>query len=133
MPMQKNFFNYKKKASTFLIFSILWALLLSLLAVQPEELISPFTPFSFMSTAAHAIMYFILTWLLCVHYRFRKTHFTKLFIFSVILASSWGIINEGLQFFEPSRVPDWQDIFTNSAGALLAGLAFVIWRKVNFQ
>lgn len=131
MPMPKNSCAYRKKARTLLIFSILWALLLSLLSVQPENVLSPFVPFPFMFTAGHAVMYFILTWLLSLHCRFRRKSLITLSLFSVIPAIIWGIINEGLQLFEPSRVPSADDILVNASGALLAGLMFVIWRKVK--
>lgn len=131
--MPKTSLVLRRKANLFLTFSILWALLLSLLALQPEEQVSFLLPFPFMSTAGHAVAYFILSWLLCIHYRLKKVNLSKLFLLSILLSGCWGIINESLQFFEPSRVPDWRDVVTNIIGAMVATIVFVMWRKVKFR
>ncbi|MDD5493034.1 MAG: VanZ family protein, partial [bacterium] len=105
--------TYAKRATNFLILTIAWSLLLIFLSVQPSDEVNIFLPFDFMASLAHAAVYFILAALLCLALRFWKYNIFSIAAISFIYAVIWGIINELVQFYEPTRSPSISDVISD--------------------
>jgi len=45
-----------------------------------------------------------------------------------LAAAAVGLLDEGVQYFVPSRVFDWWDVALNAAAAALGALAYAWWR-----
>lgn len=121
--------NFSKKANSFLIIAALWSVFLVFLSLQPATEVEIFLPFNFMASLAHAAVYFVLAALLCIALRFWKYSLISLALVAFIYATIWGIINELVQFYEPTRSPSIADIVSDSIGAALGIASFIWWRE----
>lgn len=121
--------NFAKQANRFFILAALWSVFLIFLSLQPAKEVEIFLPFDFMASLAHAAVYFVLAALLCIALRFWKYSITSLALVAFIYATIWGIINELVQFYEPTRSPSLADVISDAIGAALAIAVFIWWRK----
>ncbi len=121
--------NFAKQARRFFIIAAAWAVFLVFLSLQPATEVELFLPFDFMASLAHAAVYFVLAALLCIALRFWKYPLTSLSIVAFIYTTIWGIINELVQFYEPTRSPSIADVISDAIGAVLAIALFSWWRK----
>ncbi|MBI5555820.1 MAG: VanZ family protein [Elusimicrobia bacterium] len=121
--------NFSKQANRFLLIAALWSVFLVFLSLQPATEVEIFLPFDFMASLAHAAVYFVLAVLLCLALRFWKYSLISLALSAFIYSVSWGIINELVQFYEPTRSPSLADVFSDSSGAAVGLVVFIWWRK----
>lgn len=121
--------NFSKRANRFFILAALWSIFLVFLSLQPAKEVEIFLPFDFMASLAHAAVYFVLATLLCIALRFWKYLFISLSLIAFIYTTIWGIINELVQFYEPTRSPSIADVVSDSIGAALGIALFIWWRK----
>ncbi len=121
--------NFSKQAKTFFIIAALWSVFLVFLSLQPSTEVEIFLPFDFMASLAHATVYFVLAALLSIALRFWKYSLTSLSIIAFIYATVWGIINELVQFYEPTRSPSIADVVSDAIGAALSIALFILWRR----
>lgn len=87
---------------------------------------------------SHLMEYSVLT--IFIHKalieRFQvKSHFFKPALIAFIITCSIGIIDEGIQYFLPERVFDWEDILFNSIASFMAigGSLILHWAKRKFS
>lgn len=120
--------NFSKRANRFLLIAALWSVFLIFLSLQPATEVEIFLPFDFMASLAHAAVYFVLAALLCIALRFWKYSLISLSLIAFVYATIWGIINELVQFYEPTRSPSIADVVSDSIGAALAIALFIWWR-----
>ncbi|MDD5131136.1 MAG: VanZ family protein [bacterium] len=123
--------TYTKRAKRYLILAMTWSLFLLFLSLQPAAEVEIFLPFDFLASLAHAAVYFILAALLCLAFRFWKYSIVSIGIVSFIYSVIWGLANELVQFFEPTRSPSISDVISDSVGATLAIALFIWWRKLR--
>ena len=123
--------TYAKHAKRYLILAMTWSIFLLFLSLQPSAEVEIFLPFDFLSSLAHAAVYFILAALLCLALRFWKYQIVPLALISFIYSVIWGLANELVQFFEPTRSPSISDVISDAVGAALAIALFIWWRKLR--
>lgn len=74
----------------------------------------------------HALEYFVLSALLLR--AFLKQGIRKAFLYSILIASAYGITDEVHQLFVSGRVFSWYDMIANAFGASLI-LLFLFYKK----
>ena len=117
------------KSRRFFILALLWSLFLIFLSIQPGDEVSVFLPFDILSSMAHATVYLVLAILLALAFRFKRYGFLKLSAGSFCLSVFWGLVNEVVQIWVPTRSADLMDVLSDAIGALLGLMIFVFWRK----
>lgn len=88
---------------------------------------APGPDWSFKSTLYHFSIFFLLCFFLCISLikgQKNKNHFI---ILGLILAIFYGVSDEIHQYFVPGRACCFEDILTNSIGALSAGVFYSIY------
>jgi VanZ family protein len=123
--------TFTKHAKRYLILALIWSIFLLFLSLQPSAEVEIFLPFDLLASLAHAAVYFVLAGLLCLAMRFWKYNILPIAIISFIYAVTWGIANELVQFFEPTRSPSISDVISDAVGAALAIALFIRWRKLR--
>ncbi len=127
----------KTQKKKFFLAANLWAALLIFLALLPEQaaLIVLRRPVFFI--VAHVTAYFILAFLLCIYFRFRKVFFSLrmqgagiacLVLFFSMLC---GGVTEAVQVLTPDRGPDWFDLGCDLLGALSGILFFFLFLRTR--
>lgn len=119
--------TFAKHAKRYLILALIWSIFLIFLSVQPSAEVEIFLPFDLLASLAHAAVYFVLAALLCLALRFWKYNMIHIALISFIYATIWGIVNELVQFYEPTRSPSISDVISDSIGAALAIALFIWW------
>ncbi len=110
--------------------AILWALIILILSAGPgislpEEWWDLFSPDKF----GHLAFYGVLSFLLIYGFFKRKDYSKKKEIQSIILASSFGIAMEVMQYaFFPGRYFEIMDIIANIIGSIIG---LVLFRKFH--
>ncbi len=107
---------------------MIWSVFLLFLSVQPSDEVEIFLPFDLLASLAHAVVYFLLAALLCLALRFWKYQLIYIALISFLYTLIWGIVNELVQFYEPTRSPSLSDVLSDSIGAALAIALFIWWR-----
>ncbi len=123
--------TFAKHAKRYLILAMIWSIFLLFLSLRPAEDVEIFLPFDLLASLAHAAVYFVLAGLLCLAMRFWKYNILPIAIISFIYAVIWGIANELVQFFEPTRSPSISDVISDAIGTTLAIALFIWWRKLR--
>lgn len=121
--------TFSKHAKRYLLLALIWSVFLLFLSIQPADKVEIFLPFDLLASLAHAAVYFILAALLCLALRFWKYSILSVVLVSFIYAVVWGIVNELVQFYEPTRSPSVSDVISDAIGAALAISLFIWWRK----
>lgn len=117
------FWRYRRvHLSTLILFSGIFGLyLLGLNIITiPEEKV-------------HFVQYGVLAFFI---YKASKESFPRLtaYVISFVLTSFFGVIDECIQHFLPTRFFGWKDIYLNAASAALAlGLVFSLEREIRLQ
>lgn len=120
--------TFTKHAKRYLILAMIWSVFLLFLSVQPSDEVEIFLPFDLLASLAHAVVYFLLAALLCLALRFWKYQLIYIALISFLYTLIWGIVNELVQFYEPTRSPSLSDVLSDSIGAALAIALFIWWR-----
>lgn len=117
----------KSNKNHFLLLSVVWTLLLCLLALQPRALVSVFLHKPVYSSYAHVAGHFIFVLFLAHAVSLWRTGLivrnlvlaVLVFVFSAVL----GVFTEVIQFFARERSPSWIDFKFDMIGTL-AGFFF---------
>lgn len=123
--------TFAKHAKRYLLLAMTWSIFLLFLSLQPSAEVEIFLPFDLLASLAHAAVYFVLAALLCLAMRFWKYRILPIAIISFTYAVIWGILNEFIQFFEPTRSPGISDVISDAIGAILSIALFIWWRKLR--
>ena len=121
--------NLIERRRRLLTLCLLWALLLAVLAIQPDSLVEFFLPFSILRDGAHTATHGILVFFLCLYLRFRRhvfkvpMTFLNATLLAFFLAAGWGGFTEWMQQFVPGRYVSLKDLAYDMVGALF-GIAF---------
>ena len=127
--------NAKPARRKYFILSSMWALLLVVMAVQPEKMVKRVLPTSWERFMAHSVAYGIFAFLLCLYFRFRKSLFRYrmkegfVFLFSFVLVFAWGGLTEYIQLYSRDRIADWLDVFYDVLGAAWGIFLFFLYKR----
>lgn len=99
-------------------FSIIWAFIILVLSVIPSTEFPEWKIFSF-DTAAHVIVYLILSFLMLLARKSQGQMLNAVVIITLLSISYGGIIELIQHYLISGRVGDWLDFIANAAGALL--------------
>jgi hypothetical protein len=109
----------------------LWAIIIvlfSILPVQvsPQKFIFLFIEIPHIDIIGHFMVYMVLGLLMARALRghYQDLSWPKIIIFSFLICTVFGIINELCQYFIPTRVLEYPDMIANAAGALAGCLFF---------
>lgn len=122
--------SIRNRQKQFLLICVLWAVFLSLSAIQPHWLLWKLLPAEALHAAAHVAAYGLFAYFLCFWLLFNRSFaalkMTEIRVYwtAFCIALAWGCVNEALQFFRPDRQVDIFDIMWNSAGALAGIIAY---------
>lgn len=127
-------FDFKKRKQHLFIACFIWAVFLAVVAVQPKRTMNFFLPTEFMKSLAHSAAYGVLTFNLCLYFRFKRSfwgcHLNEITAtgISLFLTGVWGAVTECSQFFTPDRRPDVIDWAWDMGGAIVGVIIFYLIR-----
>ncbi len=113
----------------------LWALLLLVLSLEPKWFVSLVLRGPGLLSAAHAGVFVVMAFLLCLALRFQRSLFAwrmdnrGVFIAAFAACLFYGGLTEAAQVFAPSRTPDWMDFYCDAAGAGFGIALFFIYSQ----
>ena len=110
-------------------FSVVWGIVVLLLSVLKISLGEEIETMSYADKNLHAFLYAILAVLVCKE---TKSRGYKIYLFSWLIVSIYGILVELIQIPIPYRSFEWGDVVADSLGAVV-GLLFVyfvrLWKE----
>lgn len=113
----------------------LWALLLLVLSLEPKWFVSLVLRGPGLFSAAHAGVFVVLAFLLCLALRFQRSLFAwrmddrGVFLTAFTACFFYAGITEAVQVFAPLRTPDWIDFYCDLAGTVLGIALFFIYSQ----
>ncbi len=117
-----------------LLACFLWAVLLSVLAMQPLSIVKLFFPSPAARSFAHVLFYGVLAFLFCLYFRFKRNLGKipignyRLVILSFFLTAALGGATEVMQLLTPDRMADLNDLYFDMAGAGIGIACFYLFR-----
>jgi len=114
----------KNKSNIYLVIAIFFLILILFFSVIPGVEIGPARNSGFFS---HIISYFMLSFVLSLYFFEKNTK--KPLLKAALIAGSYGLLIEFIQFFIPYRFFEVKDILTNFAGAFL--VMFIQFKKIK--
>jgi VanZ family protein len=110
--------------------AVSWAILLLVLSLMPTSGILDFSlpQIPHIDKIAHLVMYAMMGLLLSLGFSTLFPEQKKrIVLYPAILASTYGLIMEILQFHTSYRSFEWGDIAANTLGAILGAISFVVF------
>lgn len=114
---------------------LLWSLLLTALAMQPEKLVETFLPFSIMRSLAHSAAYGAFAFLLCLYFSFRRyllgfpMRGVAMYAAAFSLTAALGGFTELIQLLSPDRYAELIDWYFDLGGAAGGIAVFILTRR----
>ena len=114
----------------------LWAILLVLLALEPDGAVGLILPSDSLKNLAHTPAYGVLAFLICLFLRFKRSVFTlkmtdrNVAVFSFFLTTGWGAGTELLQKWTFDRMASWGDWGFDALGAGAGIIFFFIFSNL---
>ena len=127
--------NIRKHKIRLIVAIILWAILLVVLALEPDTAVKTCLPKHILRDLAHSVAYGMLAVLCYLYFHFKRNVLShrmtegSIFLCSFLIASGWGIFTEILQYYSPTRRAEFSDVLYDMAGAFVGIVFFILTKK----